>query len=163
MTISSLDFAITRCEEHLDATKMRSTEIEKYFVEYLLVRICSEYESRVSALVHRRCSRTSDTHLRGFVQYAAEQICKRFSITDICNVLQKFGNDYKHTFHSKVMSGMPHVAWTNIYNNRHAVAHTAGAQMTFGDLKTNYKDSLVVLDAIALALELEPRETLDFH
>src|SRR5438128_11052306 len=77
LTFASLEFAMLRCEEHLDATSMRSTEIESYFVQYLLIRICAEYETRVTTLVYRRCSRTKDLHLKSFAQQTAEYICKR--------------------------------------------------------------------------------------
>jgi hypothetical protein len=61
------------------------------------------------------------------------------------------------------MSGSSHAAWSNIYTNRQAVAHQAGTQMSLGDLKTNYADSLLVLDALAVALELRPRELRGFR
>ena len=120
---------------------MRSTEIESYFVQYLLVRICAEYETRVTTLVHRRCSRTTDPHLKSFAQQTATYVCQRFSIGDIAKVLGRFGVDYKQAFHGQVMSGMAHVAWDNIYTNRQAVAHKTGTQMSLGDLKKDYGDS----------------------
>src|ERR1035438_8056524 len=123
MTFASLDFVIQRCEEHLDTANMRSTEIEHYFVEYLLIRICAEYEIRLKTLVHRRCARTTDLHLKAFAQQTVEYICKRFSIGDLAKVLGRFGNDYRSSFHAQVMSGQAHVAWDNIYTNRQAVAH----------------------------------------
>jgi hypothetical protein len=163
MTFGSLEFVIQRCEEHLDTTHMRSTEIENYFVQYLLIRICAEYETRVTTLVHRRCSRTRDRHLKSFAQQTAEYICRHFSISDIAKVLGRFGGDYRKAFHDQVTSGMAHVAWNNIYTNRQAVAHKTGAQMSLGDLKKDYKNSLVVLDALVSALNLRPREIRDLN
>jgi hypothetical protein len=61
------------------------------------------------------------------------------------------------------MTGIAHVAWDNIYTNRQAVAHKTGTQMSFGDLKKDYKDSLVVLDALVVALSLRPREIRDLR
>jgi hypothetical protein len=162
MKFGTLDSAIKRCEEHLDKTATRNTEIENYFVQYLLIRICAEYENRVKALFHRRCSRTADAQLKSFAQQTAVYICKRFSIRDITSMLGKFGSDYKHNFHSQVMSGVAHLAWDNIYTNRRAVAHEAGTQMSFGDLKTAYSDSLRVLDALVNALSLNATEIHDF-
>lgn len=49
MRFISLEFLMQRCEEHLDATNTRSTEIESYLVQFLLVRICAEFEIRVTA------------------------------------------------------------------------------------------------------------------
>jgi hypothetical protein len=101
--------------------------------------------------------------LRSFAQQTAAYVCQRFAISDIVKVLKRFGDDYKLTFHGQVMSGTAHVAWDNIYTNRQAVAHKTGAQMSFGDLKTNYKDSLTVLDALAAALNLKRREIRDLR
>ncbi|MGD0567424.1 MAG: HEPN domain-containing protein [Candidatus Sulfotelmatobacter sp.] len=161
MTFGSLDFVIKRCEEHLDSTGTRNTEIENYFVQYLLIRICAEYETRVTALVHRRCSRAADNHIKSFAQKTAEYVCKRFDISDISKILARFGDDYKQQFHGQAMSGTAHVSWDNIYTNRQAVAHKAGAQMSFGDLKNDYLNSLLILDALVSALTLSPTEISD--
>jgi hypothetical protein len=163
MRFTGLEFVINQCEEHLDRSMARSTEIETYFVQYLLVRICAEYETRIAALVHRRCSRTTDHHLRAFAQRTAVDVCKRFAITDIAKTLERFGSDYKQGFHGKVMNSRAHVAWDNIYTNRNAVAHQTGTQMSLGDLKTDYGESLAVLDAIVMALGLLPGEMSDLN
>jgi hypothetical protein len=162
MKFGSLDLLIQRCEGHLDVTGTRNTDIENYFVQFLLIRICAEYEARVTALVQRRCSRPKDSHLRAFAQQTAEYVCKRFDISDIGKVLARFGDDYRQAFHGQAMSGTAHVSWNNIYSNRQSVAHEAGTQMSLGDLKANYADSLAVLDALAVALELRPGELRRF-
>jgi hypothetical protein len=158
MQFTDLDFVIKRCEEHLDNTGSRNSEIENYFVQYLLVRICAEYEARVSILVQRRCSRSKDKHLRAFAQKTATYICKRFDIGDISDILARFGSDYKDAFRGQVVNQTPHVAWDNIYTNRHAVAHKLGTPMSLGDLKRDYAESLKVLDALVAALNLRPKE-----
>ena len=139
---------------------MRSTEIENYLVQYLLVRIWAGYEERVSALVHRRCSRIADVHVKAFSQKHAT--FKRFTIHDITQTLAKFGDDYKDTFHTAVMGGLAHVAWDNMHTNRQAVAHSSPIPMTFSELKQSYTDSLVVLDQLVSALTLSTTEIHDF-
>jgi hypothetical protein len=161
MQFGRLDFHLQKCEQHLDNTKTRNTEIESYFVQYLLTRICAEYETRISILVERRCARMRDIHIKRFTTRSARDACKYFSIGDIKGILGRFGDDYKQSFHDQIMNTASHVAWDNIYNNRQAVAHGAGAQMSFPDLKKNYQESLIVLDAIVAALGLRPHETKD--
>lgn len=73
------------------------------------------------------------------------------------------GADYKDEFDRIVKNTPAHVAWDNIYNNRQAVAHGAGVQMSFADLRKNYQESLAVLDALAGVLGLRPRETHDLN
>jgi hypothetical protein len=114
------------------------------------------------SLVQRRCSRPKDAHLRAFAQQTAEYVCKRFDISDIGKILARFGDDYRKAFNVQAMSGTAHVSWNNIYSNRQSVAHEAGTQMSLGDLKANYADSLAVLDALAVALELRPGEMRRF-
>jgi len=167
MTFRNLDFVIKRCEEHLDSANMRGTEIENYFVQYLLVRIWAEYEARITALLNRRCTRITDSHLKAFIRDAAKKSFRKFSIREIGDILDRFGSDYSKAFNDSAMKSTPqqmapHIAWDNIYTNRNAVAHQAGAQMSLGDLKKNYAASLAVLDALVIALELRPAEMRAF-
>jgi hypothetical protein len=162
MTFSRLDGLITRCEQHLDTTGAKGTEVEQYFVQYLLICICAEYETRIASLVQRRCSRHSDAHLTSFAQGAAKYFCKRYKITEIADWLGRFGAGYKATFLGHVMSGRTHVAWTNIYSNRHAFAHEAGSPMSLGDLKSDYAESQLVLDALVVTLGMTADEIKDF-
>jgi hypothetical protein len=161
MKFSGLDLLMLDCEGHLDKTGTKGTEIESYFVQFLLTRICAEYESRIAILVHKRCSRTKDIHIKKFNQRGAKEATKNFSIGDLKGILGRFGEDYKTAFSDLVLDKPPHVAWDNIYNNRQAVAHGSGAKMSFDDLKRDYHDSLVVLDSLCTALTLKPKELRD--
>lgn len=156
-----LDYYLQTCEQHLIDTNTRNTEIESYFVQYLLTRICAEYETRIINLVERRCARTRDVHLKRFTARSATEACKTFSLSAIKGILGRFGDDYKAKFDGQVMNKPPHVAWDNIYNNRNAVAHHAGSQMTFPELVKYYKESLLVLDVLVAVLGLKPREIKD--
>ena len=161
MKFSKLDLLILGCEDHLDRTGTKGTEIESYFVQFLLTRICAEYESRIAILVHKRCSRTRDIHIKKFNQRGAQDATRNFDIGGLKGILGRFGEDYKTAFNDLVFNKRPHTAWDNIYNNRRAVAHGSGATMTLGDLKRDYQDSLVVLDSLSTALSLKPNELRD--
>ena len=161
MQFGVIDYHIQQCENHLDVTGSRNTEIELYFVQYLLIRICAEFETRLSVLVERRCHRITDAHVKQFSGLSAKQACKRFNIGDIKGILARFGDDYKDTFDSLVCNTPAHAAWDNIYNNRVAVAHLTGTQMSFSDLKANYSNSLIVLDALVNTLGLNAHEIAD--
>ena len=97
-------------------------EVESYFVQYLLTRICAEYEARIAILVQRRCSRMRDTHVKKFVTHSARLVTRYFNVGDIKGILGHFGDDYRQAFHNAVMNTPAHVAWNNIYSNRQAVA-----------------------------------------
>jgi hypothetical protein len=160
MRFGQIDYEIRQCEQYLDATRMRNTELEYYLVRYLLVRICAEYETRIATLIQRRCARAQDEHVKKFAFWGAEVAAKHFDIGDIKKMLGKFGDDYQKVFTAAVTNKDCHRAWDNIYNNRKTVAHGNGMVMlTLGDLKTAYNDSLVVIDEVAKALCLRPKDT----
>jgi hypothetical protein len=161
MRFSIIDAHLHNCQSHLDATNSRNTEVESYLVQFLLTRIVAEYEIRIAVLVERRCSRMRDAHVKKFAKRSAKDATRRFNIGDLAGVLNRFGDDYKTSFHSSILSTPAHVAWDNIYNNRMAVAHGSGAQMSFSDLLKNYGESLVVLDQMVVALCLKPKEIRD--
>lgn len=162
MQFGALDYYIKQCEQHLDSTGTRNTEIENYFVQLLLIRICAEYETRIGILIERRCSRMKDARIKDFMKKSAREATKHFRISHISGILDRFGGNYKQEFQNEVSSKPPNVAWDNIYNNRQQVAHTTGIiQMTFTELKTSYTSSLDVFDALVKALELKPREIKD--
>lgn len=161
MTLGTIEFGIAACKRHLDVTQSWATEIEFFLVQYLLVRICAEFEARIPLIIERRCLRSPDVQLSHFAIKSVRYVTKRFSIQDIGTVLKRFDKSYHKAFNDAVVAGNCHVAWDNIYNNRHAVAHGAGIQMTFNDLTMAYKDSLPVLKVLISALELTPEETMD--
>lgn len=159
MRFGQIDYEIRRCEQHLDATGMRNSEIENYLVRYLLVRICAEFETRIATLVQRRCARSQDEHVKQFAFWGAAVVAKNFNVGDISGMLGKFGADYQKAFSDAVLNKDCHRAWDNIYTNRLTVAHGNGAVMlTLGDLRTAYSDSLVVIDVLVRALCLKPRD-----
>jgi hypothetical protein len=113
-------------------------------------------------MVEKRCSRSRDQHLRSFTKRSARDVTKQFKISDLAGMLNRFSNTYKSTFHAAVQNTAAHVAWDNIYNNRQAVAHGSGAQMSFTDLENDYRNSLLVIDALVAALQLRPYEVKNF-
>ena len=162
MQFASIDYQIKICKDHLDATNTWTTEAEFVFTQYLLIRICAEWELRIPTMFERRCARSTDPHLKEFATTSAKYFTKRFDITDLGNTLKRFGGNYHSDFNTAVMSGNAHIAWSNVYSNRHAVAHMSGVQMTFNDLLQAYQDALPVLDALVLVLGLTADETKDF-
>ncbi|MBI3896433.1 MAG: hypothetical protein HY313_10940 [Acidobacteria bacterium] len=146
----------------MDTTGTWATETELFLVQYLLIRICAEWESRIPVMFERRCARITDPHLKKFATFSAQYFSKRFDITDIGKTLNRFGADYKKVFNNTVVSTNAYKAWESVYSNRKAVAHGAGVQMTFTDLLQAYTDCLLVLDAIVSSLGLTADEIKDF-
>lgn len=159
MRFGQIDYEIRQCEQHLNATGAWNTEVENYLVRYMLVRICAEYETRLTALVQRRCSRINDQYLLRFSNWGAKKATRNFNIGDISGMLKLFGDDYQRNFSIAVLNTRAEIAWNNVYTNRHTVAHGNGVVlMNFTDLKTAYADSLVVIDKVVAALCLRPKD-----
>ena len=162
MKFGRLDNQMQVCKEHLDTTATWATEVEFFLVQYLLIRICAEWESRIPVMFERRCSRITDPHLKQFATTSAQYFSKRFEIKSIGRTLDRFGADYKKGFNDTVVTTNSYKAWESLYSNRMAVAHHAGVQMTFADLIRAYNDCLPVLDAIVASLGLTADEIRDF-
>ena len=162
MQFGQIDNQLSTCKTHLDATGMWATEIEYFLVQFLLVRICAEWEPRIQEMFELRCTRTTDTHLRRFAISSAKYFSNRFSIKDIGRMLSRFGDDYHKLFNSTIVATKAYLAWDSLYSNRVAVAHRAGTQMSFVELTTAYQDCLPVLDALAASLGLTADEIKHF-
>jgi hypothetical protein len=160
MRFGQLDYEFRQCEQYLDETGKRNTEVESYLVRYLLVRICAEFETRIETLVQKRCaSRVNDAYVLRFAYWGVERATRRYRISNISEMLDTFGADYKKTFIDAVMGKSLNHAWDNICENRHTVAHKDGAvMMTLNELKAAYQDGLLVFDALVNALCLRPKD-----
>lgn len=158
MRFTTLESQFAKCDEHLILTATAGSEVEFYLTQFLLVRICAEFETRIKLLVERRCSRANDIRVKTFVQNASYIICRNFDISDIKGeIIKKFGGDYAKNFRDLLDDELIS-AWNNIYINRQAASHAVSPQMSLRDLKEHYQKSLAVFDAIVLALELKPRD-----
>ena len=157
MQFGRIDAHFKACEEHLDKHGLRNTEYEYYLVQYLLVRICAEYEDRVKVMFERRCSRIGDKEVKKFLQRNLKDYLKHFDIKDIANVMARFGEEYRTNFQNS-LSQPANTGWNNVYVNRQQAAHQGGVQMTLTDLKKDYASSLLVFDAIASVFKLTASE-----
>lgn len=156
MRFGQIDAEIAKCEEHLRATGTANTEVEFYLAQYLLVRLVAEYELRIKTLIQRRCARGSlDAYVKAYFQNTGWGMTRQFKIGDITGYLRKFGDDYAKTF-ADLVDAQLEQEWLNLYTNRHAVAHSTGAQVTLHDLKQHYQKTRAVVDAVVAALVMRP-------
>lgn len=68
ITLPVIENAIRSCETHLNSSGARGSEIESYFMCYLLILICGEYEKLIKEKVVERARRASDPDLASFVE-----------------------------------------------------------------------------------------------
>lgn len=159
MQCGRIEQQITLCENHLASLAIKNPEVEHFLVQYLLIRVCAEFEEKIVAMFAIRCSRGKDGHVKSFAKSRIPKALSQFNIGDIAGVLGLFGQDYKNEFQSMMDQSNIHcIAWNNLYTNRTAVAHGSGAQMTIAELRKYYTDGSCVLDALASVLGLKPHE-----
>src|ERR1035438_5528040 len=104
MTFASINYRMLACRAHLESTNSWATEIETFLVEYLLVRICAEWEDRIPLIFERRCTRGIDQQLTHFAVKTVQYVTKRFSIGDLGDVLKRFDPVYHQQFSAAVTS-----------------------------------------------------------
>lgn len=151
MVLSEIDQAIEICEKHLRATGSYNTEIETFLVRFLLVFICSEYEKTINTYIAKRAERSNDARLVAFVQASITNIVRGIRLSDLTNVLSRFGEDLKDRFVAGVGNTEAQQAYDSILSNRHSFAHGGNVQVTFAELQSFYGKSV---DVIATFVEL---------
>jgi len=172
MKFLAIEEPIATVAHHLNSTGQTNTEVENYLVAYLVVRAYSEFENRIRVLIARRCALTEDTHLKNFAQryakcgteenqFEKDRSSGKIRLGDLADTLKAFGPDYCQAFRDKTENTKAHLAWDQIINNRHNIAHQSPLGLTLEELSTAYKHSLPILDAFAEALELPAEQFAD--
>jgi len=156
MRLPRIDDAIERCRAHLDLSAARSTAIESFLVQHLLVLICASFELEVERLIDDRVGRSADPEVREFARSCVSQIFRNPQIGEISGLLGRFGDLPKSAFKSRVNGTRAETFFSSIVSNRHQVAHSLGPNLTLAELETAYAEAHSVLDAVRAALE--PRD-----
>lgn len=152
MHLPQVEDAITTCKQHLERMEKRVPEIEIYFTRYLLVLIHAVYEQKIKNLVSERTDGVLDKHLSSFIKSVKGSVTRRIGITELSELLGRFGDDFKQAFSKKIQEkGDAQQAYSDIISNRNIIAHdaTQSITLTFGDLESRFNKSLVVLDTLA--------------
>lgn len=152
MDFPRVENALELCANHLDHTGTRNTPVEAVLVGYLLTITYAEYERAVRQLVSERGDLHGDHHLSAFMSWASERLIRSIAIGEIARVLGRFDDACLAAFKFSVHDTPIQVAFDNIVNNRHDVAHRLGARITLAEFETNYRASLPIFDAIQDAL-----------
>jgi RiboL-PSP-HEPN len=148
MKLPSIDRAIELCEEHLDRTSSRGTEIEAFLTRYLLVLMCARFEEEIENIVLRRLAASSDKHIESFAKSALDAVFRSTKTSEIGGLLNRFSPEYKEQFKTRVTGTRAETYFNNIVLGRHSTAHSLGANVTLRELVEFYEEGHTVLDAI---------------
>lgn len=148
MKLAQVDRAIETCEEHLQRTNSRGTEIEAFLTRYLLILICASFEEEIEAIVIRRLSTSKDPHVEAFAKSALDAVFRSLKTSEIAGLLNRFSPGYKEKFHDRLRGTKAETFFNNIVAGRHYTAHSLGANVTLRELVEFYEEGHTVLDAV---------------
>jgi hypothetical protein len=148
MKLASIDRAIELCEEHLDRTHTRGTEIEAFLTRHLLIFICATFEEEIESIVLRRLGGSNDQHIESFAKSALDAVFRSMKTSEIAGLLNRFSPNYKERFQTRVNGTRAETYFNNIVLGRHSTAHSLGANVTLRELAGFYEEGHTILDAI---------------
>ncbi len=153
LSFSYSENAICKCREHLTETKTFSTEIETFLVHYLLVLICSEFESRVLEITLERVKKTGDSQVFSFVGNIIQRKFRRLRTGEMSELLKQFDSELSDKFDKIVNNSPEQVSFNNIVNNRHDFAHgNKSIEMSFNDLESDFKKAKKIFEIYSSVL-----------
>lgn len=149
LTLLDIEKDLTLCQAHLDSTNNKGTEIESFLTQFLLVRICGQYEKEIAKIVNDRATRSGDKELALFVGKTVEAY-KHLKLDSIRgNILRRFGSKYSDSFDTIIKDTEPAIRYQNIIENRDSSAHGGSIQMTFEELCISHNKAKEVLQALS--------------
>lgn len=148
MRLASIDRAIEICQEHLDRTNSRGTEVEAFLTRYLLVLMCAEFEEEIEGIVLRRLAGASDKHIASFAKSVLDVVFRSMKTSEIAGLLNRFSPEHKAQFQTLVNGTRAETYFNNIVLGRHSTAHSLGSNVTMRELVEFYDEGHRVLDAI---------------
>ncbi|MDA8054911.1 MAG: HEPN domain-containing protein [Thermoplasmatales archaeon] len=131
----------------------KSTEIEAFLAQYLLVEIGATFESTIRQMVVDRAYKTRDLGLTTFIGEIMEGV-NSLSVNDIRgNILRRFSEEFVKAFDSELPSDSAVISkYNNIVINRHKAAHGGKIEMTYEEVVQSYRESRKVIRLIAKIL-----------
>ncbi|MGH8553001.1 MAG: HEPN domain-containing protein [Methylococcales bacterium] len=147
MRLTRIDQSLEICEEHLTRTVAYGTAIENLLTQSVLVIMCAEFEQAIERLIAEKCSSVSDPAIRDFIGSCVGTVFRSVKFSEMAGLLKRFGPPLRDAFKDKTDNNPRAVTYyNNIVENRHGVAHSAGSNVTFIELKKFYEEGHIVLD-----------------
>lgn len=153
--------ALESCKAHLKASATLNTPVETYLVSYLLVVTYSELEDRIKAILAKRGAKSNDPYLERYLVGNHKHNTGKIRISNVTDLLARFGVDYRDSFVANVNNTSKHAAWDNIVINRHKVSHDTGVNMTILEFETAYVGCRETLLELAKAFSLTDTDIAD--
>lgn len=149
MTLADIENDLFTCTYHLNSTNTKGTDIESFLTQFLLVRICGQYEKEIERIINERCQKFGDVELASFIQKTF-QSHQHLKLDDIRGkILKKFSNEMVTRFDTIIKNTEPEIRYRNIVTNRDAGAHGGTVNMTFDELLLSHNEAKKVLHILS--------------
>ncbi len=152
MRIGEIDSAISVCREHINAAGAQGTDIESFLTQYIMIRICANFEERVRVLLSQPFDTISDEYIRALAQHGVRHITQGTKTSDIARMLSRIDPTLRDEFRQRVNGTEKENSFNLIVANRNRTAHERGSDITFDDLINHYEDAHRVLDDLSDAI-----------
>lgn len=151
MTISDLENCFNSCVNYVQTTKNLNAEIKSYLTEFLLIRICAEYEKEIKRIIVNRTELTGDMELASFMKQKGD--VRDLSTSALKgNILKPFSQKYGDLFDKMVAGTEYETRYNNIITNRNKAAHGGIVNMTFEELIQSYPLAKRIMDSMSKIL-----------
>lgn len=132
--------------EHFIQRSPDVVAIQSYLVEHALVKIYAAFESEVCNALAERCASSNDLARDRYVANMVKRTVRSVKINELKGILGGFGKDYKTVYSSNIQEKPnAEIAYNNILQNRHAVAHGGTRSATWNDVYTWWDDALPIV------------------
>lgn len=147
MTIADLERDLQICQEHLRKTNSNNSDIDTFLTQFMLVRICGEYEIEIKRSINNRVKKTGDSNLAKFVENKID--VRSILISDIKgNIIKPLSSDGGNSFDFKTKDTEMASRYNNIVENRNYIAHGTYINMTFSELMDSYNIAKGIIQII---------------
>lgn len=147
MTIAELERDLQICYEHLEKTRSKNSDIDTFLTQFMLVRICGEYEIEIKRLINERVEKTGDFNLARFVKNKID--VRSLLLSDIKGkIIKPLSSDDGNSFDNKTKNTEMAARYDNIVENRNYIAHGTFVNMTFSELMDSYNIAKGVIQII---------------
>jgi len=139
-------------------TDSSGTEVEAFLSQYLLVVLCAEMQEEIYRIIEIRASRCGDDEICSFALASSRRILRSVKVAELSGFVAGFGQGRKDRF-SSALDERAILQYNSAVDNRHAVAHKSGAQVTLMDIKEIISSATLVLESVMAAIIDAPEPT----
>lgn len=143
--------AIDNCQNHLDESNAWGSEVESYLTQHVLVVLCAEIQQELYSLLENRANQASDSELRDFAVKTGKKVLRSIGKREVAGFVGFFGSRAKEYLNQN-LDDQQVTLYNNAVSNRHDVAHSSGANITFRELETIIIAASNLLDVVEQAI-----------